>query len=283
MLDRIYVEITNICNLNCSFCPKTKRQQRLMTEGEFECICQKIQGKTKAIFLHVLGEPLLHPALSKFLGIAKKYNIKVCITTNGTLVDKCENIILDNSDIVHRISISLHCKEGNDEQDSVESYLEKCISFAKKASYKGIYCVFRLWNIDSNDAKGKNDLNSKIEDILRANFDTSWQERWSGFRLEKNIFLEYAGTFVWPKDSELTPEDDGTCHGLIDQIAILCDGTVVPCCLDGEGKIPLGNIFNSSIEEILSSPLAIKMKKGFEEKKMLHPLCKSCSYARRFK
>ncbi len=283
MLDRIYVEITNICNLNCSFCPKTKRQQRLMTESEFECICQKIQGKTKAIFLHVLGEPLLHPALSKFLSIAKKYNIKVCITTNGTLLEKCEETILNNSEIVHRVSISLHCKEGNDEQDSVESYLEKCISFAKKASYKGIYCVFRLWNIDSNDAKGKNELNSKIEDILRANFDTSWQERWSGFRLEKNIFLEYAGTFVWPKDSELAPEDDGTCHGLIDQIAILCDGTVVPCCLDGEGKIPLGNIFNSSIEEILSSPLAIKMKKGFEEKKMLHPLCKSCSYARRFK
>ena len=97
MLERIYVEITNICNLSCSFCPKTSRKKRIMDEGEFEDICKKIEGKTKAIFLHVLGEPLLHPSLSAFLKIAQKHGLKVCITTNGTLLDKCGAIILENA------------------------------------------------------------------------------------------------------------------------------------------------------------------------------------------
>ena len=191
-----------------------------MSEGEFEEVCKKIEGKTKAIFLHVLGEPLLHPSLSTFLKIAQKYGLKVCITTNGTLLEKCGGIILEKASAVHRVSISLHCKEGNDDTGTIENYLTNCIDFSKKASEKGIYCVFRLWNMDSNEAKGKNSLNSMIEDTLHSAFDNEWTKRWSGFRLDKNVFLEYAGTFVWPKDSDLAPEDDGYCHGLVDYIDV---------------------------------------------------------------
>lgn len=283
MLDRIYVEITNICNLNCSFCPKTQRELRLMSESEFEEVCKKISGKTRFIYFHVMGEPLLHPSLSSFLQIAEKYKLKVCITTNGTLLYKTQNIIFENAKTVHRVSISLQSIEGNNNMDCYENYLTYCVNFAKQASKKGIYCVFRLWNYDSKDASGKNLLNDKIIEFLHNNFTESWEERWSGYRLDKNVFLEQAGAFVWPKDSKSKPKDDGYCHGLVDQIAVLCDGRVVPCCLDSEGKIMLGNIFESSLEEILSSPLAVSIRKGFEQKKMVHPLCKTCSYARRFK
>lgn len=282
MLDRVYVEITNICNLDCSFCPKTTRKPRMMDESEFENVCEKIKGKTKFVYLHVMGEPLLHPSLSAFLDIAQKHSLKVCITTNGTLLDKLKNVIFEHAKTIHRVSISLHCVEGNNREICLKNYLTYCSNFVKTASELGIYCVYRLWNADSVEGKGKNALNEQILSFLRSEYAQPWNERWSGFRLAQNVFLEQAGVFVWPKDSELAPEDDGYCHGLVDQIAILCDGTVVPCCLDSEGKIPLGNIFKSTLEKILASPLATSIKQGFNNKKMTHPLCKTCSYARRF-
>lgn len=282
-MDRVYVEITNICNLDCSFCPKTARKPRMMDENEFENVCKKIAGKTKFVYLHVMGEPLLHPSLSAFLIIAEKYALKVCITTNGTMLEKVQNVIIEHAKTIHRVSISLHCVEGNNKDICLKNYLTYCTNFVKTASALGIYCVFRLWNLDSCESVGKNALNSEITEFLHSEFGGEWDARWSGYRIAKNVFLEYAGTFVWPKNSELEPEDDGYCHGLIDQIAILCDGTVVPCCLDSEGKIALGNIFEHTLEEILSSPLVTSITQGFKERKMMHPLCKKCSYARRFR
>ena len=194
-----------------------------------------------------------------------------------------QNVIIEHAKTIHRVSISLHCVEGNNKDICLKNYLTYCTNFVKTASALGIYCVFRLWNLDSCESVGKNALNSEITEFLHSEFGGEWDARWSGYRIAKNVFLEYAGTFVWPKNSELEPEYDGYCHGLIDQIAILCDGTVVPCCLDSEGKIALGNIFENTLEEILSSPLAISITQGFKERKMMHPLCKKCSYARRFR
>jgi len=283
MFQRIYVEIGNICNLRCSFCPSTKREPRRMTAQEFRKVCGRLSGHTEYLYLHVMGEPLFHPELGTFLDIANEYGYKTCITTNGTLLPAKERELLSRADAIHRISISLHCMEGNGAENAMENYLKSCISFAKKSAEAGIYTVFRLWNLDSEEGSGANKENALIEETIKREFPGEWQKRWSGFRIAKGVFLEYAGIFTWPGESTADAEEDGYFHGLCDQIAILADGTVVPCCLDSEGAIALGNIFEAELDKILSSERAVRMREGFAKGKMEEDMCKKCTYARRFK
>ncbi len=280
--DRIYVEIGNICNLKCSFCPKTKRKPSQMTLFEFEEICKKICGFTKYIYLHVMGEPLLHPELDGILKIAKSYGLLSCITTNGTLLSSAGEILIQNADAIHRVSISLHAKEGNGKDISGGDYLSSVIAFSKRFASLGKNTVLRLWNLDSIDAAGRNSQNANIEDILHLEYAGEWQQRYSGYKIADRTFLEYDGVFIWPSESEAEPEAFGRCHALRSQIAILADGTVVPCCLDSEANIPLGNIYESTLAEIIESPLALSMLEGFRQGRFVHHFCKKCTYARRF-
>lgn len=283
MFSRIYIEITNICNMKCSFCPGTKRQRSLMTPENFESVLKKIKGEVEYIYLHVMGEPLLHPELDKLLKTAGKLGFKVCITTNGTLLDKAKQILKDNADTIHRVSISLHAPEGNGMDLSLDGYMDSVISFAKEFSSLDKNVIFRLWNLDADERQGKNARNSYIIDRLHSEYSGEWEERYSGYRLAYRTFLELDGIFTWPSESDAEPCDGGKCHALSQQIAILVDGTVVPCCLDSEGQIPLGNIFASSLSDILLTKTAKNMLDGFRQGKMTHPVCKKCTYARRFK
>ena len=281
MLERVYIEIGNICNLACSFCTGTTRPKRQMSTVEFSHVLKKVEPYTKYIYLHVMGEPLLHPKLDEFLRIAKEYSLPVCITTNGTLLSKKGKIIIE-SDAVHKVSISLHAPEGNGIID-LNDYLRCTVEFSKEAAEKGIYTVFRLWNGDSTEGLGKNSQNLQIENYLRREFPEEWQVRPKGYRLSKNIFLEYDGVFTWPTDSKADENYEGFCYGLSGQIAILADGQVVPCCLDANGEIPLGNIFEKELYEILDGERAVKIRQGFASGKVVDPLCQKCTFARKFK
>ena len=282
MFERIYVEIGNICNLNCTFCGGTTKPKRQMSENEFSCVCKKIKYHTKFIYLHVMGEPLLHNKLDAFLKIAKENGLATSITTNGTLLESKGNVILENCDAVHKVSISLHAPEGNDINELCD-YLKSATDFAKTASKKGIYIVFRLWNQDSSEGLGKNEQNKYIESYLKSVFLDEWQQRPKGYRLCQNTFLEYDGVFTWPSKSHAEDLENGFCYGLSSQLGILSDGTVVPCCLDSNGEIELGNIFESCLEEILSSEKAQKIKNGFKCGKITESLCKKCTFSRKFK
>ena len=283
MLQRAYVEIGNICNLKCSFCPGTARKPRRMSVAEFEAVARRLQGVTETLYLHVMGEPLCHPNLSEILEIAGNMGFRVCVTTNGTLLGRTRQILLDHAATIHRISISLHCMEGNGAEMSLDEYLKTVLSFAARSAAAGIYTIFRLWNLDSEEKTGANRENERIEAALHAAYPEPWQKRWSGYRIGENTFLEYAGIFTWPTESTADAEEDGYCHGLVDQIAVLADGTVVPCCLDSEGAIALGNLFETDMETILASPRARAMREGFAAGKMTEPLCQRCTYARRFR
>lgn len=282
MFDRVYVEIGNICNMNCSFCSGTKREKRQMSEKEFEGICKKLSGYTENLLLHVMGEPLLHPKLEYFLQISKKYGYKISITTNGTLISRAKNMLIANRDAIHRISFSLHAPEGNSFNQLLDEYLDSVISFAKEFSALDKNVVFRLWNLDTDEKTGANEKNAYILNRLHEEYQEEWMERYSGYRLAYRTFLEFDGIFTWPSESEAEACDRGRCLALSRQIAILADGTVVPCCLDSEGLIPLGNIFFSELSDILSSPAAKEMLDGFRRGVMVHPVCKKCTYARRF-
>lgn len=281
MFDRVYVEIGNICNLHCSFCPGTKRQKRQMTVEEFDVVCQKLKGFCEHLLFHVMGEPLLHPKLDDFLKKASEYGYKVSITTNGTLLGKCIDTLVNNANVLHRVSVSLHAPEGNGEKE-ISDYLMMVIDSAKKLTSCEVNTVYRLWNLDTEDKKGNNSENASILNHLKKEYKEEWIKRYSGYRLAYRTFLEFDGIFTWPSESDAEEENFGKCYALSRQIAILSDGTVVPCCLDSEGKIPLGNIFESSLKEILSTKVAVEMLRGFQERRFVHALCKKCTYARRF-
>lgn len=277
MLDKIYLEITNICNLDCSFCHKTSRAKKLMTREEFDLLLGKIEGKARYLFFHLMGEPTLHPLLPEFIEAAKGKGFLPAITTNGSLLAEKGEALLHS--LPYKISISLHAPEAN-AAFSAEGYLPSCIGFAKEAAERGCIIALRLWNLGSGAD------NSQILNALHASFPGEWRDIRGGSsqRLARRIFLEWGERFEWPDPSleECDPDSDLFCYGLRDQIGILADGTVVPCCLDADANLALGNLFSSELEDILTSPRAKAIYDGFSRRRARESLCRKCGYARRF-
>lgn len=272
---KVYLEISNVCNLQCRFCPGTKRSPKIMTEPEFSSLLPKLQPWTDFLYFHLMGEPLCHPLLADYLKIAGDHGFKVILTTNGSLLKKQESILLA-SPALHKVNISLHAFEANDLSIPFETYLHHCFSFAKAAEGKKIL-VFRLWNQGGADKR-----NEEILSALETFFPKPWVEERRGIRIGNRIYLEYGEKFEWP---DLAAEDQGKqvfCYGLRDQIGVLCDGSVVPCCLDHEGDLVLGNLLESELQEILDSERAQAIYKGFQKGFAAEELCRKCGYARRF-
>ena len=271
---KIYVEISNLCNLSCAFCPGTKRQKGRMTAENFTQLLPKLRGFTGYLYFHLMGEPLCHPELAAFLALAKDF--KVILTTNGTLLAKNQDLLLTAPNL-HKINISLHAFEANDLAVPFEKYLEDCFRFGQAAQGKKIV-VYRLWNQGGQDEK-----NAEILSAMEAYFPKPWTQKRQGIQIGDKIFLEYGEKFDWP---DLQAEEDVQplfCYGLRDQLGVLWDGTVVPCCLDHEGDIALGNLFTQEMDEILNSPRAKAIYDGFTARQAVEPLCRRCGYARRFR
>ena len=277
MLKKAYLEITNACNLSCSFCHGTKRDIKYLTEEEFKTAAEKIRPHCAYLYFHLMGEPLLHPSLSRFFEIAGELGFKVIITTNGTLLKKREDVLL-SAPALHKVSISLHAYEANDMGISIESYLSDCFDFCKRASERGIISVMRLWNLGGLDEK-----NAYILDKMKKAFPDEWKEVYSGYKLCDKVFLEWGEKFDWPDIEGEELGQDHTCYGLRDQIGVLSNGTVVPCCLDANGSIPLGNIFESDLSDILSGERAQALKTSLERRRVTEALCVRCGYARKKK
>ena len=282
MLSKVYVEITNVCNLACSFCPKTERAPRFMTPGEFAHIADKLDGKTKYVYLHVMGEPLLSPHLEAILGICEVHGFKTIITTNGTLLASPNADAVLASSAIYKVSASLHSFEANSGSASLEDYLGTVVSFMKKAAGRGIISVMRLWNLDGDLTHGENSLNGEIISFLKGEYPDEWVNTRSGQRVSDKTYIEWGEKFDWPDPEADYRGTDGYCYGVHDQIGILADGTVVPCCLDHNGDVKLGNIFDSSLGEILSSDRAVGMAEGFKNRRMVEELCRRCGFARQF-
>lgn len=272
---KVYLEISNICNLKCAFCPGTKRQKYAMDEEEFARLAQKLRPYSDYLYFHLMGEPLLHSRLERFLDIAGRLGFRVILTTNGTLLHKQQEMLLA-APALHKVNISLHAFEANDLAMPFAEYLAGCMAFGKAAQGKCIVS-YRLWNGGGQDAK-----NEEILASLHAAFPEPWAAVRRGQRLADGVYLEHGDKFDWPDLSAADGGEKVFCYGLGDQIGVLCDGTVVPCCLDHEGDIPLGNLHSQSLEEILESPRAKAILEGFRQGRASEELCRKCGYARRF-
>ncbi len=292
LFKKIYIEITNVCNLDCDFCPKTKRKPEFMQLDLFKkAINEKLSDE---ITLHIMGEPLLHPKIEEFINLAEQKNIKINLTTNGTII---KNFLLNKT--IRRINFSIHGIIANfpteeqkkqkkqKEQKEQISYLKDIINFTKLAQKEreDLVIIYRLWNTGKNIDNKNNytDNNSStILKLIEKEFNIKLKDQTTSVKIKNNAFIHFDNSFEWPAPTNPIRTKKGYCHGLSTHIGILSDGTVVPCCLDNDGNIPLGNIKDNTLKEILLLPRAVNMKKGFQERKLIEDLCQRCTYIKRF-
>jgi sulfatase maturation enzyme AslB (radical SAM superfamily) len=246
---KIYIEITNRCNLTCSFCLPSQRPGAFMQQQAFAEILRKISGYTGHICLHVLGEPLLHPGLAPFLALSRAHGLQVNLTTNGTLLARSRDLLL-RQPALRQVNISLHSFEQPRPETALDTYLAPIFDFiAAAVPASPLYINLRMWNLGTAPEPGMQDLESLLLGRLAHHFGL-------------------------PATLTGTPANVRN--------IILVDGTVVPCCLDAEGDIPLGNVLLSTLAEILAGPRAAAMREGFARQQVLEPVCRRCTYRQRF-
>lgn len=301
MIDRCYIEITNTCNLNCDFCPKHHRKKRQLSAEEFNLITDKVRGKVCFLYFHLMGEPLLHPLLPQFVRMANEKGFKTVLTSNGTLLHRCLPLL---DALPHKIQLSLHSHESN-ARGELASYMQEVMNFSMQAAEKGTCMVLRLWNQGGRDKE-----NEEVMRLIEQYVPKPWKERPDGFRLSDHLYLEFDRKFEWPtagEESEENLKDESEneseenlidesekesgeksskkekkqlfCKALIKQIGVLSDGSLVPCCLDHDGDVVLGNLLHQSLEEILASPRAQALIEGFKHHTASEKLCQNCESA----
>ena len=272
---KIYVEITNNCNLTCSFCSEIKKPKKEMPTKEFETIIKKIKKYTDYIYIHIKGEPLLHSKLDEILSVCDDNNIKVNITTNGTLLKSKKDILLKHRS-VRQINLSLHS------ENKINNYFEDVFETCKELSTK-VFINYRLWSLDNFKLDKESAI---IVDKIINSYSLSPEcvnklKNDNNITIDVNTFVNKNNLFTWP-DESLGLNVDAKCYGLIDHIGILVDGTIVPCCLDSNGVINLGNIFKDDLGDVLESKLVKDMIDGFRNNKSICLLCKNCNFKDRF-
>ena len=293
MIDRCYIEITNTCNLNCDFCPKHHRRKRQLSAGEFNLLTDRVRGKVSFLYFHLMGEPLLHPLLPQFIRTANEKGFKTVLTSNGTLLHRCLPLL---EALPHKIQLSLHSHESN-ARGELAGYMQEVMQFSVQAAEKGTCMVLRLWNQGGRDKE-----NEEVMRLIEQYVPKPWKERPDGFRLSDHLYLEFDRKFEWPtagekseenlKDESEEESENGSgeksskkekkqlfCKALIKQIGVLSDGSLVPCCLDHDGDVVLGNLLHQSLEEILASPRAQALIEGFKHHTASEKLCQNCESA----
>lgn len=283
---RVHVEITNICGLSCSFCPPKLQPTKTMTLEFFAKILTQLKPYTKSLALHVMGDPLTLSNLGEYLDAAHREGFEVELTTSGYYLHKTQPQILFHP-CVRQLNISLNSYNKNPQSLSFEQYINAVLDVCKEKlqNYPKPFINLRLWNMD--DAHSALAFNSEVfakfssffgEPINAAEIHKTQPK---SLRLGSKILLHFDNYFEWPSLMS-THDSDATCYGLRSHIGILANGVVVPCCLDGEGVINLGNLHEQSLSDILHSQRAEAMREGFAQNKAVEELCRKCSYKDRF-
>lgn len=282
---RAYIEITNVCGLACSFCPPKEQPTQTMDLLFFESILAQLRAYTDEIALHVMGDPMVLSNLSDYLDRAYALGFKVMITTSGFFLDKSRQLALFHPSI-RQVNISLNSFNKNSVSRSFEAYLEPILALCdeKLRVQSDFFINLRLWNLD--EIHSESDFNEKLFKVLEEHFALeslvmSVSGERQSIRLASKILLHFDRYFQWPSlQNEVS--GDGYCHGLSKQIAILADGRVVPCCLDSEGVMELGNLHATNLGKILSSKRSCDILQGFAHHAAHEELCQKCSYKERF-
>ncbi len=283
---RVNIEISNICNLQCSFCPPVIRAKQLIDLDLFRKIIGEVAPLTKVVSLHLMGDPLVHPKLREIVEICHEHAIAIFLVTNGLLVGEKQTAILLHP-AFRQVNFSLHSFADNFQDRDPTQYLDRIFRYTEKAFelYPRLFINYRLWNL--NEPRGGHPSNRAvmmaIENRFGVKLPTEWDTREKkNFLIKNRLSLHFDTEFVWPGIDLPVIGEVGTCYGLTSHFGILVDGTVVPCCLDKEAAIALGKIPDQPLTEILNGPRARAMVAGFRENRLVENLCRRCQYIERF-
>lgn len=284
--NRVHIEITNICGLACSFCPPKLQPTKTMSLEFFEKVLLELQPYTKSLAFHVMGDPLTLSNLFEYLELAKKHGFVVELTTSGYYLKSTAMEVLFHP-AVRQLNISLNSYNKNPLSLSFLEYMDGVLNACKSKleNYPKPFINLRVWNLDDilSEAAFNDLLFSTMENFFdtKIDLDAIYKDKVKSLRLASKVLLNFDNYFQWPS-LKSTHDSDATCYALKSHIGILADGTVVPCCLDGEGVINLGNMHKTSLPDILGSNRAQNMIEGFKHAKAVEELCRKCSYKDRF-
>ena len=283
---RVYVEITNVCGLSCSFCPTKELPSTQMDLDFFKSIVLQLRPYTKEIACHVVGDPLTLSNLSEYLDIIQAHGMKAILTTSGYFLKKHSYETLFHP-AVKQINISLNSYNKNDTALTFEQYMDPVLNLcqAKLEREEELFINLRVWNLD--EMMSERSFNETLFEKLSSAFDTVldletvYRDKPKFIRLDNKILMHFDNYFEWPSLNNKV-YGNGTCQGLQSHFAILAGGKVVPCCLDCDGIIELGDLKINNLDDILSNNRTQNMLKGFREGKAVEELCRRCSYKERF-
>lgn len=274
---KIYVELSDICGLKCEFCPSQKAQRGVLSLQDFEKIAMQIYDKAELFALHLLGDPLILSDLRAYLNLAKAYKMRLEITTSGFyLSEENQNLLLDYENI-HQINISLASFFSQKKLD-LNAYLKPILKLCDRhlECKNSSFINLRLWNLNADFKAPKE--NGAIYEILKENFKDEFDFKAFKIRLQRHIILHQARRFTWPSLNAPFISQKGFCHALKEQVEILSDGTLVPCCLDTGGVIALGNVLKNPFQNLLKTKKFLDLKQGFERGERLENLCQRCEF-----
>jgi len=278
---KVYIELTNICGLSCSFCPTKTLPTSTMSLDFFEKILTQLQPYTKEITFHIFGDPLTLSNLLDYLDISKKYNFKVHLVTTGYYLENFDlNLFLHPA--IKQINFSLNSFDKNDMNMTLQEYLEPILKLCDLKIQNKIesFINLRLWNLDNQNQI--NSFNQNVFDILEQHFGIDLSQiDYNSIRLGYKVKLDFDKYFKWPSLDSIH-NTNNYCQGLDSHFGILSSGIVVPCCLDSFGVINLGNLHNQSLKNILNSKRVQNIVEGFKNNIAVEQLCKKCSYKDRF-
>lgn len=281
--EKIYIELSDICGLNCGFCPSVKGVRGAMSVEKFGIIAKKVAGVGRIYTFHLLGDPLVLPNLKDFVKIANAHKMTLELTTSGFYMSKKNAQLLLESENIRQINLSLMAFLAQ-KKLNLNEYFAPILRFLRLhlAQNSQSFVNLRLWNLGANFTPPPE--NNAIYSLLEREFNTKIQKNAPKNRLENRIVLHQSELFCWAgageRNAPKVPCVKGSCHALRKQIGILSDGTVVPCCMDTSGVIGLGNLFTQELSEILASKRAVAMKKGFERGEFTEKLCQQCEFGR---
>ncbi|MBY0371399.1 radical SAM protein [bacterium] len=283
---KIHLEISNICNLQCSFCPEVVRAKKLVDVGQFAHAIEQVAPLTKTVTLHLMGDPLVHPKLGELVEICARAGLQIFLVTNGVLLREKEAELLLHP-AFRQICFSLHSFPDNFPEKDPSVYLDRIFRFTEMAFEKRptLFINYRLWNLAQ--PRGQRSSNLEILERIEKHFGVTLP-REVDVRERKNhivknyLSLHFDTEFVWPAMDLPVLGEQGVCYGLKSHFGVLVDGTVVPCCLDKEGAIPLGNLHDTPLRDILAGPRAQALLAGFRRGELVEPLCQRCQYIERF-
>ncbi|MGD1904930.1 MAG: radical SAM/SPASM domain-containing protein [Leptolyngbyaceae cyanobacterium] len=318
-LERLHIEVTNVCNFKCEFCPDAimERRRGHMDVALLERLLTEVADHQLAniVTFHLMGEPLIYPHVFEGIAMAVERGLKLHLTTNGSTFhlrpDHIEALVASQ---IPKVTISLQTPDpqtftlrGAPPRLEPEAYFDGITQYVRAnlqaaESPTRIHIKFldttphpflvphKPMHIVEGKAAMREELMRWAERLLSGLDDAPDAQaveraiarhkpgRWQLIPLHPKLVLETFPLDSWGnvESSQVTPAHFGYCNGVSGQAGVLYDGTVVPCCKDYEGQIPLGNAQDIPLRDILAGPSACGLKKGFDRLKVNHPVCQRC-------